>query len=352
MVTFSSWDLAKAYYKECFGNNSVHLREFREEQTPTQSPLRKRQKTQNPPHKLLANAPVQPHFAPAVTPTKPLGSPSVNSDRYSPLVFPESPLPKPTHHGVQETATDPIAELAKEINNRYLKVRAAANASIRSGSQPPAQPPISSPHIVRPHVIVIDSSDEDETPITSTGNLRDNNPRRIIVVESSDEDVMPTPVATNFKGNKYPRATATAATPAPAATNLKGNKLTGAIATASSHPRSAAPPTAMNSSMQASTSSLFVKFNSNPPAKYTRSDHEDLYRYSSDTERQLDELLGENRAGRRKPGPSSAQVAKSPTTAIDSDDEVRLFNSDTERELNLLGGVQKFGPSPRGSYRL
>lgn len=333
MATFSSWDLAKAYYNECFGNDSVRIREFHEEQTPTQSPVRKRQKIRNTPSKLTANALVQPHFAPAVNPTTPLGSPSVNSvnsDGYSPLVFPESPVPKPARHGVQETTTDFVAELANTINSEYLRTWAAAMASIRSGSQPPAQAPTPSPQIVRPHVIVIDSSDEDETAITGTTNDKGNNPPHVIVIDSSDEDATPAPVAANFKGNNRHRA----------------------IAAASSHARSTAPPSAMNSRLPTPTSSLFIKFNSGPPVTHARSDNEELLSYSSDIERQLDELLGEDRAGRPKPGSSSTHVAKPLTITIDAEEEVRLFGSGTERDLNRLGGIQRPGPTPRGYYRL
>ena len=141
MATFSSWDLVKAYYNECFSNDSVCICKFCKEQMPMQSPVHRRQKIQNTPSKLMANALVQPHFALAVSPTTPLGSPSVKSinfDGYSLLVFPESPLLKPAHHGVQETTTDFITELANTINNKYLRTQAAAMASIHSGSQPPA----------------------------------------------------------------------------------------------------------------------------------------------------------------------------------------------------------------------
>ena len=323
MATFSSWDLAKAYYNECFGNDSVRIREFREEQTPMQSPVHKRQKIRNTPSKLTANALVQPHFAPAVSPTTPLGSPSVNSinfDGYSPLVFLESPLSKPAHHGVQETTTDFVAELANTINNEYLRTRAAAMASIRSGSQPPAQVPTPSPQIVRPHVIVIDSSDEDETAITGTTNFKGNNlPCVIIIDSSSDENATPAPITTNFKGKKYPHA----------------------ITTASSHVHSTAPPSAMNSRLPAPTSSLFVKFNNDPPVAHARSDNEELLSYSSDIKCQLDELLGEDRPGWRKAGSSSTHIPKPLTITIDSEEEVHLFIPDTECDLNQLGGIQK-----------
>jgi len=333
MATFSSWDVAKAYYNECFGDDSVRIREFREEHTPTQSPVHKRQKVRNTSSKLTANALVQPHFAPAVNPTTPLGSPSVNSvnfDGYSPLVFPESPLSKSAHHGVQETTTDFVAELANTINKKYLRTRAAPIASIRSDSQPPAQAPTPSPQTVRPRVIVDDSSDEDEAAITGTTNVKGNNRPRVIVIDSSsDEDATPAPVATNFKGNKYPRAIVIDssdedATPAPAATNFKGSKYPRAIAATSSRAHSTAPSSAMNSRLPAPTSPLFVKFNSNPPAR-AYSDNEELLSYSSDIERQLDELLGEDRAGRRKRGSSPTHVAQPLTVSIDSDEEVRLF---------------------------
>ena len=220
---------------------------------------------------------------------------------------------KPAHHGVQETTTDFIAELANTINNEYLRTRAAAMASIHSGSQPPAQVPTPSPQIVCPHVIVIDSSDEDETAITGTTNVKGNNSPRVIVIDSSsDEDATPAPVATNSKGKKYPHA----------------------ITATSSHACSTAPPSAMNSRLPAPTSSLFIKFNNDPPVACARSDNEELLSYSSDIECQLDKLLGEDRPGRRKAGSSSIHVPKPLTITINSEEEVRLFSPDTEHDLN------------------
>ena len=108
----------------------------------------------------------------------------------------------------------------------------------------------------------------------------------------------------------------------------------------------------MNSRLPAPTSSLFVKFNSDPLVTHAHSDNEELLSYSSDIERQLDQLLGEDRAGWRKPGSSSTHIAKLLTVAINSEDEVRLFDSDTERDLNRLGGIQRPGPTPCGYYRL
>ena len=101
--TFSTWKQAKSYYTVCFNDGSVTIRAPLQNQTPTQSPVRKKRKVNL---KLLEREPPsQPPFSPAFSTPKAKGSasqpinvsstdstPASHSTRaYTPLFFPESP---------------------------------------------------------------------------------------------------------------------------------------------------------------------------------------------------------------------------------------------------------------------
>ena len=298
MVTFSTWALAKAYYSECFANDSVHIREPQGEQTPIHSPVRKRQKLRNtpskPPHPAVL---VQPHFAPTMNPKTPPGIPLLSSDEYSPLVFPESPPAKVAHRVVQETANDIVTELAKSINRHYSSAQAQATTqiSIDSAPQPPAMAPTPSPQIVRPHAIrghnrpyvfIADSSDEDAPAPPATTIFKGDNRPHVIVDDSSDEDApAPPATTTTFMSNNRPHvividSSDEEATAPPAATTSKGNNRPRVIVVDSS-----------DEDVHSTAAALAIA---------PGSDGEEVFLFDSETELQLDELLGEQRAGRRK----------------------------------------------------
>jgi hypothetical protein len=201
MATFSTWASARDYYSECFGHASIHIREARGAQTPIQSPVRKKQKRTAPSRLPQAEAPTQPHFAPAMN---------------------QNPGVQVTTSDLG-TANDVVEQLARSINSRYLRERAAARSPIDLCTPPkrlapanplslcervpapspidlctppkhiaPANPP-SSPPIFRPRVIVIDSSSEEDLPgpIASSSRNPPTSTRedsRVIVVSDSEEE--------------------------------------------------------------------------------------------------------------------------------------------------------------------
>ena len=174
MATFSTWASARDYYSECFGHASIHIREVQGAQTPIQSPIRKKQKRTAPSRLPQAEAPTQPHFAPAMN---------------------QNPGVQVTTSGLG-TANDVVEQLASSINSRYLRERAAARSPIDLCTPPqhlaPANPP-SSPPIFHPRVIVIDSSSKEDLPgpIASSSRNPPTNTRedsQIIIVSDSEEE--------------------------------------------------------------------------------------------------------------------------------------------------------------------
>ena len=174
MATFSTWASARDYYSECFGHASIHIREARGAQTPIQSPVQKKQKCTAPSRLPQAEAPTQPHFAPAMN---------------------QNPGVQVTTSGLG-TANDVVEQLASSINSRYLRERAAAWSPIDLCTPPkrlaPANPP-SLPLIFHPRVIVIDSSSKEDLPgpIASSSRNPPTNTREdswIIIVSDSEEE--------------------------------------------------------------------------------------------------------------------------------------------------------------------
>ena len=264
MASFPTWTQAHGYYSACFAANSVHIRRPRDEQTPIHSPIRKKAKVRLTRAELRARTRAainQPHFAPAMNR---FGSPPLDSECCPPM---------------SANHQDPVADLARSINSSYHQVRADAIARAKSvekdphhGAQATAtqsqpQDPVSSPPISRPIVVVVDSSDDDETqsqphdPVPSPPISRPI----VVVVDSSDDDEM------------------TAANP--------------------EHKNRNAP------ALPVASSSLIVEVNSDPPTTHLAesptiivydSEEEELIFPDSDTERMLNYLQG----GIRKPGPT------------------------------------------------
>ena len=196
MATFSTWASARAYYSECFDHASIHICEARGAQTPSQSPVRKKQKRTAPSRLPQAEAPTQPHFAPAMN---------------------QNPGVQVTTSDLG-TANDAVEQLARSINSRYLRERAAAQSPIDLCTPPkrlapaiplslcervpapslidlctpkplaPANPP-SSPPIFRPRVIVIDSSDEEDLPASASSTKQEpSNPNAALPIASSSHN--------------------------------------------------------------------------------------------------------------------------------------------------------------------
>ena len=108
------------------------------------------------------------------------------------------------HHGALVAAHDPVADLARSINSLYHQVRADAIACAKSVEKDPhhraqatamqsqPQDPVSSPPTLRPIMVVIESSDNDE--MQSQPQHRVSLPpisRPImVVIDSSDDDEM------------------------------------------------------------------------------------------------------------------------------------------------------------------
>lgn len=202
MATFSTWASARDYYIECFDHGSIHIREARRGRTPIQSPVRKKQKLAPLPRLPQANAPSEPHFAPAIKPnpgvqvtTNHLGPASNSQPQIAPAINSNAGLQVITSD--LGTANDPVELLAQAINTRYLRERQAARRPIDSHKPPKRQAlahPPSSPPIFRPRarVVVVDSDDEDlPASAASTKEERtDLNTRpRVIVVDSSDDEL-------------------------------------------------------------------------------------------------------------------------------------------------------------------
>ena len=196
MATFSTWASARDYYSECFDHASIHICEAQGAQTPIQSPIRKKQKHTAPSHLPQAEALTQPHFA---------------------LAMNQNPGVQVTTSNLG-TANNVVKELARSINSQYLHEKAAAHSPIDLCTpkhlalenplslceRVPAPSPIdlctppkhlapsnlpSSPLIFRPRIIVIDSSSEEDLPVSAISTKQEcSNPNAAFPIASSSHN--------------------------------------------------------------------------------------------------------------------------------------------------------------------
>jgi len=209
--TFKTWALAQSYYKICFEAGCVHIRKSQAVQTPIHSPVRKKTKVHSAISRLPGGrAPPQPVFSPVMSRNTPLNSPSVSSQVFSPLSFPESPAPAISsnhqkHHGPQGDGYDSVAELARSINRSphhgrkatalgliYSSAKATALGAIHSSAKATALESI--------HFVTDQSQLQvlaDLTPLPPVV------PRRIIVVDSDSSDERGTASAVNSENGDH-----------------------------------------------------------------------------------------------------------------------------------------------------
>ena len=311
MASFPTWTQAHGYYSACFAANSVHIRQPRDQQTPIHSPIRKKTKVRLTRAELARTraAIIQPHFAPAVNR---FGSPPLDSECYPRM---SANHQNRLHHGALVAAHDPVADLARSINSSYHQVRADAIAHAKSiekdphhGAQATAtqsqpQDPVSSPPTSRPIVVVVESSDDDETQSQPQHRVSSPPISRpiVVVIDSSDDDEM---TATNPQ-----HRVSSPPISRPIVVVIDSSDDDEMTATNPEHKNRNAP------ALPVASSSLIVEVNSDPPTTH---------------------------------------LAESPTIIVyDSEEEELIFpDSDTECMLNYLqGGIQKPGPTPRGHHR-
>lgn len=189
---FSTWRQATSYYEVCFNDGSVIIRTALQDQNPTQSPARKKQRLIKYSERRVLP---QPPFAPAFSASKAKGSasqpinvsstestPASNSIReYTPLYFPESP-PAPSKS----------ANSRKRLHAGFQAIpRNADKAASRSGQFPEPIIPGVSPLGQYPA--------QGQAPPPDPGHI---DPRYVFVDCSSDEDA-----ATDWKENNTPTVT-------------------------------------------------------------------------------------------------------------------------------------------------
>lgn len=192
-MTFSTWKQAKSYYNVCFNDGSVIIRAPLQNQTPTQSPVRKKRKVNL---KRLEHEPLaQPPFSSAFSTPKGKGSasqpinvsstestPASHSTRaYTPLLFPESPpiLSKPA-----KSRKRPHAEFQTH------------NSASRPGeypefagvlANPRNTPNVASPSWQYPEPQIPGEESLTPSPPYPTRSLGHIDPRYVYVESSSDE---------------------------------------------------------------------------------------------------------------------------------------------------------------------
>jgi hypothetical protein len=230
---FSTWRQARSYYEVCFNDGSVIIRTALQDQTPTQSPARKKQRLIKYAERRLLP---QPPFSPAFSASKAKGSasqpinvsstessPASNSIReYTPLYFPESP-PVPSksansrkrlHAGFQAIPRN--ADKAASPSGQYPEPTIpGVIPGVRPLGQYPEQaqaslapPPPDLGHIDPRYVFVESSSDEDaptDSKDNSTPTVTRPRPRPrqvhsdaptppVIIISDSEEDSEEAPV--------------------------------------------------------------------------------------------------------------------------------------------------------------
>ena len=202
--TFSTWKQAQSYYNVCFNDGSVIIRSALQDQTPVQSPVRKKRKVRTKPleHESLS----QPPFAPAFNTPKAKGSasqpinvssaestPESQSTRsYTPLFFPESPpvLSKPANSRKRPHAGAQAIPKTHNAASRIGKYPASAGVQ----AIPHIIPNVPSPSVQHPERVSgvrqypkqSQPSPTPPPPYTSR-SLGHIDPRNVYVESSSDD---------------------------------------------------------------------------------------------------------------------------------------------------------------------
>jgi hypothetical protein len=182
METFATWELAHAYYSECFAVLSVHIREAHPE-SPIHSPARKKQKVYSTPDRLpRPKALAQPHFAPALNKNTANSfasgttkfSTSITSDlahSYVAPAFANSPSHERLHHGI------PASAQGFQHSNQHHP----------DPQSPTPSPPI---QIFRPRRVIVEDSSDDS--VTATAGFTDTDGESPLVYPKA-----PAPTAAN-----------------------------------------------------------------------------------------------------------------------------------------------------------
>ena len=226
---FSTWRQAMLYYEVCFNDGSVIIRTALQDQTPTQSPARKKRRLIKYSERRL---PPQPPFAPAFSASKAKGSasqpinvsstessPASNSMReYTPLHFPESP-PVPSksannhkrlHAGFQAIPCN--ADNAASPSGQYPEPtipRVSPLGQYPEQAQASLTPWLPDLGHIDPHYVFVESSSDKDAATDSKDNstLTVTCPRPrprqvhsdtptppVIIISDSEEDLEEVPV--------------------------------------------------------------------------------------------------------------------------------------------------------------